>query len=173
MDSKIVIPAAIFLLLCLIDTGYVSAEGSGNSDLVNWQNFDRGNSKNRVCYQCNSYEDPLCADPFYHNAEYEKPYPERTPKSENSFEKECDPDTAEKKHFCRKIVQTVRGDTRVIRSCGWVEDEKDRACYTTVLEEYNTEVCSCKEGDLCNGATGFSVSILATVSAVVLAYLIH
>jgi len=152
MDSKIVIPAAIFLLLCLIDTG---------------------NSKNRVCYQCNSYEDPLCADPFYHDAEYEKPYAERTPKSENSFEKECDPDTAEKKHFCRKIVQTVRGDTRVIRSCGWVEDEKDRACYTTVLEEYNTEVCSCKEGDLCNGATGFSVSILATVSAVVLAYLIH
>ena len=38
-------------------------------------------------------------------------------------------------------------------------DEKDvnetcmnRECYTTVLEEYNTEVCSC-DGDGCNSAS--------------------
>jgi len=77
-----------------------------------------------------------------------------------------------KQHFCRKITQTVRGDTRVIRSCGWIQDEKNRECYTTVLEEYNTLVCAC-EGKGCNGATGFSVSMFATLSAVVLAYLLH
>lgn len=40
----------------------------------------------------------------------------------------------------------VRGDERVIRSCATVRDERtDRTCYTTVLEEYNTEVCQCFE----------------------------
>lgn len=31
---------------------------------------------------------------------------------------------------------TVRGDERVIRSCGYEKYKKD--CYKTVLEEYNT-----------------------------------
>merc|ERR1712012_417958 len=29
-----------------------------------------------------------------------------------------------KQYFCRKIYQNVRGDERVIRSCGWIEDER-------------------------------------------------
>ncbi len=37
----------------------------------------------------------------------------------------------------------VRDDVRVIRSCGWIEHKNE--CYTTVLEEYNTYVCTCKE----------------------------
>ena len=41
----------------------------------------------------------------------------------------------------------------MIRGCGYEADPKDRDCYTTVLEEYNTEVCACKE-DGCNSATG-------------------
>ena len=47
----------------------------------------------------------------------------------------------------------VRGDVRVIRGCGYIKDEKweERDCYTTVLEEYNTEVCSCYD-DGCNSA---------------------
>ena len=49
----------------------------------------------------------------------------------------------------------VRGDERVIRGCGYEEDPKGRDCYTTVLEEYNTEVCMCNE-DGCNSATGWA-----------------
>ena len=45
----------------------------------------------------------------------------------------------------------VRGDERVIRSCGWERDDK-RKCYATVLEEYNTYVCQCDE-DGCNSAS--------------------
>merc|ERR1711892_247068 len=45
----------------------------------------------------------------------------------------------------------IRDDDRVIRSCGWIPDDKGRDCYTTVFEEYNTLVCACKE-EGCNGA---------------------
>lgn len=51
------------------------------------------------------------------------------------------------------ISVLVRGDERIIRGCGYEEDPKGRDCYTTVLEEYNTEVCACKD-DGCNSATG-------------------
>merc|ERR1711894_771901 len=73
--------------------------------------------------------------------------------------------------FCRKIYQKVRGDVRIIRGCGYIPDEKNRTCYTTVLEEYNTEVCSCKT-DGCNSASMYQLSA-ALVSAVSLAFLLH
>ena len=66
---------------------------------------------------------------------------------------------------------TVRDEESVIRTCGKEEDTKDRDCYTTVLEEYNTEVCSCKE-DLCNSATSVSAaSVAASVLTAALAHL--
>merc|ERR1719237_166946 len=76
------------------------------------------------------------------------------PKSGNDFLLPCPADTADKKHFCRKIYQNVRGDERVIRSCGWIKDERERACYSTVLEEYNTDVCACDNEDGCNSERG-------------------
>merc|ERR1711936_199695 len=82
MDSKLVFPLTLLLLATIIDSG------SGLN-----------------CYQCNSYEDALCADPFYHEGDGVNP---------------CPADTADKEFFCRKIYQNVRGDERVIRSCGWI-----------------------------------------------------
>ncbi len=49
------------------------------------------------------------------------------------------------------LFYVVRDDVRIIRTCGWEDDEKKRDCYKTVLEEYNTYVCSC-ETEYCNGA---------------------
>lgn len=65
-----------------------------------------------------------------------------------------------KKHICHIflticVIILVRGDERVIRGCGYEVDPRGRDCYTTVLEEYNTEVCACKE-DGCNSATGWA-----------------
>jgi len=107
------------------------------------------------CHQCN---------PFYYEDSPDKP-------KTMEFLQDCPADTADRTYFCRKIYQNVRGDERVIRGCGYEEDPKGRECYTTVLEEYNTEVCACKD-DGCNSATGFSLSA-ALVSAVGLAYLLH
>merc|ERR1712080_439000 len=142
MDSRLVFPAALLLLFCLVDSG-----------------------AGIKCYQCNSYEQALCADPFFHSDNGEA-------KSGREFLDDCPADTADKKHFCRKIYQNVRGDVRVIRSCGWVPDSKGRECYTTVLEEYNTEVCACDK-DECNPASLSSISVITVLSAVVLGYLIH
>ena len=56
------------------------------------------------------------------------------------------------------IGQHVEGEedneASVIRTCGKSVTEKYpvNECYTTVLEEYNTEVCSCSE-DGCNSAS--------------------
>jgi len=142
MEAKLLLPSvAAILLLCLVD------QGTGIK-----------------CYKCNSYEDPLCVDPFSH--------PNGDIKSMGDHEEECDADTPEKEHFCRKIYQNVRGEERVIRGCGWIKDDKQRPCYTTVLEEYNTEVCQC-DTELCNSATLSSISVLTILSSMALGYLIH
>ena len=69
------------------------------------------------------------------------------------------------------ISVTVRDEESVVRSCGWEADKVDRECYTTVLEEYNTEVCSCNT-DGCNSADSVSsMSLATTVITGVLAHL--
>ena len=72
--------------------------------------------------------------------------------------------------FC--IFFSVRGDERIIRSCAY-EEYKDsqgkvRDCYKTVLEEYNTYVCTC-EGDGCNGSQNIQVSMFSVLCAAILA----
>jgi len=162
MDPRIVLPAVLLVLCSLVDTG------SGDIN----------------CYQCNSYEDALCGDPFKFEDGNEEV------KSGNNYLKPCvAPDGKAEEFardnitmFCRKLYQNVRSDVRVIRSCGWIHDAKSKAklgdvegrdCYTTVLEEYNTEVCECYSSE-CNSATMSSMSVtVAILSSVVLGYLIH
>merc|ERR1719425_180344 len=104
MDSKLVFPAALLVLFCLIETGSTIK-----------------------CHQCNSDKEPKV----------------------DTFLDECPENMVDP--FCRKIYQNVRGDERIIRSCAQVpDDRKDRNCYTTVLEEYNTIVCDCSNEDGCN-----------------------
>lgn len=80
----------------------------------------------------------------------------------------------EKADMCRKIYQDVRGDVRIIRGCAWEkyarigEEPQQNTCYKTVMEEYNTYVCTCAPGtkdaegndilDGCNGADSNKVS---------------
>merc|ERR1712080_41162 len=101
------------------------------------------------CHQCNSYIQALCADPFS-NEEADGSNTSKT----GEFLKDC---PADNKNYtmCRKFYQNVRGDERVIRSCGYEEYENSESekkdCYTTRSQEYNTYVCTCK-GDGCNGS---------------------
>jgi len=115
------------------------------------------------CHQCSSHTDVNCEDPFFHE---DNPTVPKT----NQYLKEC-PVEDGKEFFCRKIYQNVRGVERVIRSCGW--EKQSKPCYSTVLEEYNTYVCMCDDRDGCNSASMFSISSLAILSTLGLAYLMQ
>merc|ERR1712026_662310 len=109
------------------------------------------------CHVCNSNDD-LTPDCNKYN-------------DDGSFAGNYQTPCAEGETYCRKIYQMIRDEESVIRTCGKEEDTKDRDCYTTVLEEYNTEVCSCQE-DLCNSATSVSAaSVAASVLTAALAHL--
>jgi len=154
MNARLVSSAALAILLCFLHTGEAQEEVEKKG-------------RDLKCYQCSSYDDAQCTDPFLEDSQ------QRSTKAEmdTKFLKPCENDQAT---FCRKIYQNVRGDERIIRSCGWelYKDVKEPNCYKTVLEEYNTYVCQCF-GEGCNGSSMLSVSVMAMLSAVFLAALVH
>jgi len=115
------------------------------------------------CHVCNGMTDNECNDPFGSPAE-NGDLVEHT-----KFKKKCSelglPKPAT---MCRKIYQDVRGVVRIIRSCAWEEYDKkgetkfeqQNNCYKTVMEEYNTYVCTCNDESFCNGASLTQVSAL-------------
>jgi len=105
------------------------------------------------CYSCNSHYDRNCLDPFNNfttelvNCGMEgHQMPHLPPKEDGS------PLTA---NICRKTVQLVSEEIRVIRSCGWLPNDpdlKDRDCFTrTGTHQVMVYHCVCT-GDACNGA---------------------
>merc|ERR1712203_1039894 len=95
--GKLVFPLTILLLATLIHSGSGQEAEKKKEPLK--------------CYQCNSYEDALCADPFFHDELGQDG--EQLAKSGDDFLDECPSDGKDYK-FCRKIYQNVRGDERVI-----------------------------------------------------------
>jgi hypothetical protein len=115
-----------------------------------------------TCHQCTSYDEAGCDDPFQ--------FADQPNVNKAGFLKPCEGDG---EYFCRKIYQNVRGDERVIRSCGSVPHKVNATnCYKTVLEEYNTLVCQCFD-DNCNSGSMLSMSVLAIVGSAILARLIQ
>jgi len=123
------------------------------------------------CHQCNSHENSEC-DKYDDMGVYQGV----------GTLKEC----AGGEKYCRKILQVVRDEESIIRTCGSEEhrkagediayspSKKGGFCYTTVMEEYNTEVCTCDpsiDEDGCNGASAFSaVSALTAVLTAIAAH---
>jgi len=120
------------------------------------------------CHVCNGMHQNQCNDPFGHYAET------GDLRAPDTFVKKCEDPAVRKESgipegvkatMCRKIYQDVRGDVRVIRSCAWEEnpkkDDPRNSCYKTVMEEYNTYVCTCDNESLCNGASLTQVSALS------------
>merc|ERR1712203_1332560 len=91
--GKLVFPLTILLLATLIHSGSGQEAEKKKESLK--------------CYQCNSYEDALCADPFFHDELNQDG--EQMAKSGDDFLDECPSDGKDYK-FCRKIYQNVRGD---------------------------------------------------------------
>ncbi|KAF7286437.1 hypothetical protein GWI33_005355 [Rhynchophorus ferrugineus] len=57
---------------------------------------------------------------------------------------------------CRKIVQWVEGKKRVIRECGYIQDDRDnKNCLkTTGTKNVDVKYCACTK-PLCNGGVYF------------------
>merc|ERR1712241_523308 len=100
-----------------------------------------------------------CVDPFV-NEPTEDGKPPEVKDEVQKFLKECPSDAT----ICRKTDQYVRGEASAIRSCA--TEEYKNECYKTVLEEYNTLSCTCKE-DECNHAPA-SLASLATIALMAL-----
>lgn len=124
------------------------------------------------CHQCNQETHTKCGDPFFYEGEVDgdgKPVPRTT-----EFLLDC-PSDGKNYTLCRKMYQNVRGEERVIRGCGYIEKKRGDevvSCYSTVLEEYNTFVCTCKDGDGCNGSAAhapFTAAIMATAALILAA----
>jgi len=122
------------------------------------------------CHICNGYQQAQCKDPFSDQTDTGGQL------KKTSMSYDCDtqeakdlqgiPADAPKATMCRKIYQDVRGDVRIIRGCAWEAYKragekvaKKTTCYKTVMEEYNTYVCTC-ETENCNGAKVTHVSAL-------------
>ena len=65
------------------------------------------------CHQCTSYESTQCGDPFF--------FDDGIPRSGDKYLKECPADDGNTYTLCRKMFQNVKGDERIVRSCGWEE----------------------------------------------------
>lgn len=106
------------------------------------------------CYQCNSFKNETCDDPFM--AEEQK-----------DFLKDC---AADETH-CMKIDQNVGGKYRTIRQCGKAKSEMECAAKVgskTVKMNY----CACKD-DSCNAATSLRVGfVLQGIASIIMAYFV-
>lgn len=121
------------------------------------------------CYDCNSHYTKDCGDPFSNytvdqidcNAEQHK----------MTYLPLQDDGTPYEANICRKTVQTINGNVRIRRSCGWLpnpESFKDRDCFTkTGTFQVMVYHCVCK-GDACNFASSFSAPLLVIFVSLVL-----
>nr|ATU82913.1 secreted Mys2-like protein [Pristhesancus plagipennis] len=121
------------LFLIFINFGGSLAESS---------NSDESIPNHILCYQCNSAYDPRCGDPF-------EPFSLGKVNCSLLSPLEHLPDI--RPTICRKNVQKVYGKVRVVRGCGYLDDEYlDGKClYRSGTFNVLAQYCSCR-GDLCN-----------------------
>ncbi|XP_017781256.1 PREDICTED: uncharacterized protein LOC108566065 [Nicrophorus vespilloides] len=123
-----------------------------------WQK-NESSDKSITCYQCNSEFDPRCGDPF-------DPYTLGTVNC--SMKKPLEHMKDHKPILCRKITQTVQGKVRVIRGCGYIEEENEKECYRrTGTHDVQIIYCSCTKS-LCNSAYTFNRPSIAAALLIVL-----
>lgn len=119
------------------------------------------------CWQCNSVKDKFCNDvpagPVMNVSQLDLCLQQHY--------KECESGNGLNYTFCRKQIQSINNQKRVIRSCGFERAPTD--CYVTKNPQVNSEVCQC-DGDGCNHSAGNQISLLlAVLSILCLGFTLH
>ncbi|KAJ6225438.1 hypothetical protein RDWZM_003983 [Blomia tropicalis] len=120
------------------------------------------------CWDCNSMINKGCDDPF------EKDYFAMADCSQKHLARFPDKEG----HFCRKTIQKVNDQLRIIRGCGYINDTFDTVPPGAKIEEecirrtgtfsVMIEFCACNSGDGCNHAAIASFSYLSYLIPVAL-----
>lgn len=117
------------------------------------------------CWECNSIFNQTC-----NNLPLGGPT-EKTPQLKE-FYVDCDEKSSHSTignyTLCRKQVQIIDGEERVVRSCGI--EASNKPCYSTVNPSAKTFVCQCFE-DGCNFSSTLGLSHILTVSAFILFFI--
>lgn len=120
-----------------------------------------------ICWDCNSQYHPGCGDPFDQFSLGSVNCSQRGSKVAHLTDDKGQPLEA---NFCRKTYQTVNGETRIIRGCGWVPNPKhlkDRNCFNRAgTSGVQLLHCVCKE-DNCNGSTSLTAPLFSVFFALI------
>jgi len=124
------------------------------------------------CFSCNSHYDRNCADPFNnYTSELVNCDQEDHRMTHLALR---DDNTRHSANICRKTVQIVQDEMRIIRSCGWIpnpEGLEERECFTrTGTHSVMVYHCVCHE-DGCNGGQGLTLTASLLLSCLLLRYL--
>ncbi|XP_043238989.1 uncharacterized protein LOC122390286 [Amphibalanus amphitrite] len=108
------------------------------------------------CHECSSADHTACEDPF-----------DKDRAKAAGFLALCDEPTKQgQRVLCRKTHQTVLGNVRIIRSCGYANHSE--TCVGSRNAEVVVRSCQCFKKDGCNGATTMTIAGTVVVLAAAL-----
>ncbi len=129
------------------------------------------------CWECNSAYDKRCGDDFdgYSVALVDCDQRQNLVQHlDHEFGEWVESgDATESAALCRKTTQTVEGETRVIRGCGWVKNFdslRGRSCFNRAgTKEIQMFHCVC-DTDSCNGAADVVANTVKVLLVAVAAF---
>jgi len=114
---------------------------------------DLGASNSLMCYECNSIDDPRCAD-FDNKENIQKFQPVNCSAQLTTLKRTEWGTDYKTTNICRKTHQMVQGNLRVSRGCGFIAAESydDKKCMRrTGTKDITIFYCSCSDS-LCNAS---------------------
>lgn len=76
-------------------------------------------------------------------------------------------------NYCRKMIQNVQGKVNYVLQCGRAEGGMKKPTYHTANDYVKANVYHCNDKDRCNSADSATISKLAAVAVLAVAWMLH